>query len=192
MTKAESRVYFKEQRRIFLSTNVAIRSRKIAKHFFANFNLENINVVHSFLSISKNKEPDTFQIIGHIWQKKPHVKIVVPYTNLITDEIHNYIYLPNTDLKISRFGANEPQPETSIYVPPQEIDLLIIPLLAFDQKGNRVGYGKGHYDRLLAKCRPDALRIGISFFEPIPEITDVNSYDIPLTHAITHMGVYQF
>jgi 5-formyltetrahydrofolate cyclo-ligase len=69
-------------------------------------------------------------------------------------------------------------------VNPEAIDTAIVPLLCFDERGYRVGYGKGYYDRFLAKCRPNCLKIGLSFFEPVENIDDINEYDIPLDLCI--------
>jgi 5-formyltetrahydrofolate cyclo-ligase len=77
-------------------------------------------------------------------------------------------------------------------VEPAAFDVVLIPLLAFDVKGHRVGYGKGFYDRYLANCRPDCLKIGISFFESLASIDDVEAHDIALDMAICPTQVYDF
>lgn len=70
--------------------------------------------------------------------------------------------------------------------------MVLIPLLAFDKNGYRVGYGKGFYDRFLAECRPDVVKVGLSVFEPIDEITDLNEFDIKMDFCITPNRVWQF
>jgi 5-formyltetrahydrofolate cyclo-ligase len=55
-----------------------------------------------------------------------------------------------------------------------------------------VGYGKGCYDRFLALCRPDIIKIGFSYFEPINEISDTDKFDIPLNYCITPERIYEF
>jgi 5-formyltetrahydrofolate cyclo-ligase len=92
----------------------------------------------------------------------------------------------------SEWGIQEPNPLTSKYVQTNDIDLIIIPLLAFDALGNRVGYGKGFYDRFLIDCRPDALKIGICLDEPVQRIDDVETHDIPLDLCITPTGIHLF
>jgi 5-formyltetrahydrofolate cyclo-ligase len=72
------------------------------------------------------------------------------------------------------------------------IDLVFIPLLACDLQGNRVGYGKGFYDRFLSKCRYDVKKIGLSFFDPVDKIEDVNVFDIPLDECITPKKTWVF
>ncbi|MGO1817428.1 MAG: 5-formyltetrahydrofolate cyclo-ligase, partial [Sphingobacterium sp.] len=66
---------------------------------------------------------------------------------------------------------------------PVEIGLLdgvLVPLLVADVEGNRVGYGKGFYDRFLARCKPGVLKMGISYFPPIERIENVGAWDIPI------------
>jgi 5-formyltetrahydrofolate cyclo-ligase len=75
---------------------------------------------------------------------------------------------------------------------PQEIDLVIVPLLAFDEKGIRVGYGKGYYDRYLKDCREDCLKVGFSYFEAVERIEDADEFDVPLDFCITPNRIYVF
>ena len=74
----------------------------------------------------------------------------------------------------------------------KEIDLVLVPLLCFDKKGFRVGYGKGFYDRFLSKCRSDVLKIGLSYFKPVEKIEDVRDFDVALDYCITPKGVWHF
>jgi 5-formyltetrahydrofolate cyclo-ligase len=67
-----------------------------------------------------------------------------------------------------------------------------MPLLAFDSKGDRVGYGKGYYDRFLAACRKDVLKIGLSYFPPVSSIDDIEIFDKKLDFCITPERVYAF
>jgi 5-formyltetrahydrofolate cyclo-ligase len=92
-------------------------------------------------------------------------------------------------LKQNQWGIDEPEFGEEIY--PEEFDLIIVPLLAFDKSGHRVGYGKGYYDRFLSKCRPDAKRIGLSFFKPTDNI-DAEEHDLQLTSVITTAEIFTF
>ena len=85
-----------------------------------------------------------------------------------------------------------PEPVGGIVVKPTDFDIVLLPLLTFDLNGNRVGYGKGFYDRYLVNCRPDCLKIGISLFEPVDLIEEVESHDIPLDIAICPAKLYDF
>lgn len=70
--------------------------------------------------------------------------------------------------------------------------MVLVPLLSFDRRGHRVGYGKGYYDRFLRKCRPDCQKVGLSIFEPIDEISDANENDEPLDAAVTPTATIRF
>jgi 5-formyltetrahydrofolate cyclo-ligase len=67
-----------------------------------------------------------------------------------------------------------------------------VPLLAFDEKGFRVGYGKGFYDRFLKQCKDGGIKIGLSYFNPIDTIEDAGEFDVPLNFCITPQKVYVF
>jgi 5-formyltetrahydrofolate cyclo-ligase len=69
---------------------------------------------------------------------------------------------------------------------------VLIPLLAFDKKGNRVGFGKGYYDKFLVHCKPTVLKVGLSFFDPVDEIEDIIGIDIPLDFCVTPKAIHFF
>ena len=94
------------------------------------------------------------------------------------------------EFAISDWGI--PEPVGGTIVKPTDFDIVLIPLLAFDKNGQRVGYGKGFYDRYLLNCRPDCLKIGISLFDPVDLIEEVESHDIPLDIAICPAKLYDF
>ncbi len=77
-------------------------------------------------------------------------------------------------------------------VPVAMIEVVFVPLLAFDQQGHRVGYGKGFYDQFLSECNPETIKIGLSFFETEDTIDDVFELDIPLNYCVTPSKIYQF
>ncbi len=109
-----------------------------------------------------------------------------------TKAMEHYLWNDETKLVTNRWGIQEPDPETSQPIKIQSIDSILIPLLAFDKKGSRVGYGGGYYDRFLPQCRPDALKIGLSFFEPIEEVEDVADWDVKLDVCVTPTVVYHW
>ena len=70
--------------------------------------------------------------------------------------------------------------------------MIFIPLVAYDLIGNRVGYGKGYYDRFLKSLNSNTLKIGLSLFEPVEEIIDINNYDISMDICVTPNSIYDF
>ena len=91
-------------------------------------------------------------------------------------------------LKVNNFGFLEPV-QTSKTTKP---DLIVAPLLAFDKSKNRLGYGKGYYDRFLKLTNNSTLKIGLSFFDPITKIQDIDDNDVKLDYCITPKQVYKF
>ena len=75
---------------------------------------------------------------------------------------------------------------------PRLVDVVFIPLLAYDIKGNRVGYGKGFYDRFLTKCKNDLLKVGLSFFPPENQIIKTNNNDIAIDICVTPNKIFKF
>jgi 5-formyltetrahydrofolate cyclo-ligase len=108
--------------------------------------------------------------------------------------LKHYELTPATPLTQNRWGIPEPVTEEAAEVLPPLFDAVLVPLLACDQWGHRVGYGGGFYDRFLAQCRPGALFIGLSILAeaPVVEIADVLSTDVPLHACITPSGVWNF
>lgn len=147
--------------------------------------------VHVFLPIRKNNEVDTFSILNYFKYEHPRLKIVVPRTDFENLTIRNILY----DHDYTILGCNKydiPEPIHGQTVPASEIDAAFIPLLACDKLGNRVGYGKGFYDRFLTGCSPDVFKIGLSLFDPVDAISDINEFDIPLDICITPRKTWIF
>lgn len=84
------------------------------------------------------------------------------------------------------------EPISGKVIAPEQLDMVFVPLVAFDNKGFRVGYGKGYYDRYLPHCRPDAIRVGFSYFEAVQGIEDISQFDVPLNFCITPYRNYEF
>ena len=70
--------------------------------------------------------------------------------------------------------------------------MVFVPLLVFDQHGHRVGYGKGYYDRFLDQCSESTLKVGLTFFDPVTKIEDIETHDISLDFALTPERIYAF
>jgi 5-formyltetrahydrofolate cyclo-ligase len=68
---------------------------------------------------------------------------------------------------------------------------VVVPLLSFDKRGHRVGYGKGFYDRFLSECSRDCIKIGLSFFAPVEVIDDVNRHDVTLDLFVMPSGSFR-
>ena len=142
--------------------------------------------IHCFLPIHSKGEINTSPIIQYCW--KNNIDIVVPVSNFEDGTLKNAQFRPHTKTKQTKNNITEPI--DPIWKKNDNIDIVITPLLAFDPKGYRVGYGKGFYDRFFASLHKDAKRIGISLFKPCKGIENITEQDIPLTHCVTPNKTY--
>jgi 5-formyltetrahydrofolate cyclo-ligase len=157
---------------------------------FQQLDFSNIKCIHLFLPITEKREPDTWLIRNWLKIYHPHIKIVFPKTNFRTLAMKSYA--DDADLQLAENNYDIPEPVTGNVIDVREIDMVILPLLIFDKLGYRVGYGKGFYDRFCALCKQGTQFIGLSMFEPVDSIDDVNEYDIWMHACITPEKVWRW
>lgn len=167
-------------------------SGRIAERLFAVLSGRSIDFLHIFLPITSGKEVDTWLMIKWLQEEKKEVRIVLPRIITGSRELEHYVYNSEVPLVVNRWAIPEPDPEENAPIFPEQLDVVIIPLLCFDASGYRVGYGGGYYDRFLAKCKPDVIKIGLSFFEVGPSIDDIDEYDIAMDYSITPDRTFNF
>jgi len=143
---------------------------------------------HLFLSIAEQKEIDTENIL-HILQGKDK-NVVLSKTNIKEHKLEHFLLTDSSMIRKNRW--NIPEPEGGIPIAPQQIEVVFVPLLAFDEEGHRIGYGKGFYDTFLSECKPDVIKIGLSFFEAESPFNEVFSSDIPLDYCVSPNKIYSF
>lgn len=150
----------------------------------------NLNVIMSFWPLESHGEMNTHLYTRYLEITIPNVRIAFPVIDSSANEMHAILVDDNTEFVENKYGIAEPAEGEE--VPPDEIDLIFVPLLAFDKNGYRVGYGKGYYDRFLSLCRPDVMTVGFSYFEAVDKIEDTHQYDVPLNFCITPHKIYEF
>lgn len=187
MTKAELRRTYKVLRQQLSENQVEDLSLSIANQLLT-LPIWNFNFYHIFLSITEQKEVNTDYILNILSGKDKH--IVISKSNFSTLEMSHFLLADNTVIKKS--ALHIPEPIDGISISSNQIEVVFIPLLAFDKSGHRVGYGKGFYDNFLKDCNPETLKIGLSFFEAEEEITDVFEGDIQLDYCVTPEEIYSF
>ena len=143
---------------------------------------------HLFLTIEEQKEINTEYILQILAGKDK--EIVISKCDFATLGMTHFLLTDNT--KIKKNSYNVPEPVDGLEVPDAKIDVVFVPLLAYDKHGNRVGYGKGFYDNFLSKCKPETIKIGLSFFPPEEKIEDVSENDVKLDFCVTPEGVICF
>ncbi|OIN56996.1 5-formyltetrahydrofolate cyclo-ligase [Arsenicibacter rosenii] len=147
--------------------------------------------VHCFLPITRQNEVDTWPVIRWLWQQ-PGAEVIVPVTDFGGGSLAHVRLQPDTPLITNAYGIQEPDLTHHKPVSPDALDVVLVPLLVADQQGQRVGYGGGFYDRFLAQCRPDCLKTGLSFFDPVERIADSFAGDIPLDSCIIRSHISYF
>lgn len=190
MDKALLRKIFFEKRKGLSRSNYWILMDQIMDQV-KQMNWSNYKVVHIFLPIKKHLEVDTFSILEYFKNNIPQLKIIIPRTNFETFEMESVLYDHEHTILV-RNKYDIPEPLKGKIIPNNQIDLVLLPLLAFDKQGNRVGYGKGFYDRFLTQCRSDVKKVGISLFDPVEEISDTNQFDNKLDLCICPDKVWVF
>jgi len=143
---------------------------------------------HIFLPITEQKEVDT-ELILHLLSGKDK-EIIISKADFETRKMTHFLLTDNTKIKKNEY--NIPEPVDGIEVPSNKIQVVFIPLLAYDKQGHRVGYGKGFYDRFLGECAPETIKIGLSFFEPETSISDTHDDDIRMDYCISPKNSYNF
>jgi len=147
--------------------------------------------VHLFLPIRERKEVDTFEIISFFKEHYPEINLVIPRTDFMQKRMENVLFdHERTILQKNRFHI--PEPVFGEIIPVEKIDAVFIPLLAFDLEGNRIGYGGGFYDRFLVTCRKDVFKVGLSLFDPLPDLIEKEPFDVNLDACITPHQIFYF
>lgn len=189
MTKSELRKIYLARQRSLSPSERESKSRDIAELFFQNTDLINTRFLHCFIAIQKFNEIDTSFIFDRLWTGFPQITTAVPRVIIETGETENLVFRPDTELVQNSWQIYEPAHNE--FVLTGNMDIVLVPGLAFDTFGHRVGYGKGFYDRFLAKCRPDCLKLGLSYFPPVEEISDVWDADVRLDCCITPERIFE-
>jgi 5-formyltetrahydrofolate cyclo-ligase len=187
MTKKELRIKYKSFRKELSAEVISEKSLAIANQLLP-LPIWDKNYFHLFLPIKEHNEVDTEYIL-HLLSGKDK-NIVISRSDFETYKMHHVLLTDTTKLVVNEYGIAEPEDGTEVDV--SKIDVVFIPLLAFDKKGHRVGYGKGFYDKFLSECNDGSLKIGLSFFEPEEAIDDVFENDVALDYCVTPTGVHRF
>jgi 5-formyltetrahydrofolate cyclo-ligase len=205
MTKKELRKVFLAKRMGLTTAEITQKSEDIGVQLLQMPQFLAATAIHTFLPIATKNEIDTFAIIKKIQHHFPQKQIFVPRIVPNTNDLIHILIEPQTQFQLDKWGIPEPvvgntTPHTSHLTPNTQhltpntshLAFILIPLLAYDQHGHRVGYGKGFYDKFLAHCSPSTFKIGLSFFEPSEDIEDTNEHDIRLNACITPIKIWKF
>ncbi|MGV9005013.1 5-formyltetrahydrofolate cyclo-ligase [Flavobacterium sp.] len=187
MIKKEARSKYKALRQKLSSDEIEENSLVIGNKLL-ELDIWNYTYFHLFLTIDEKQEVDTEFILQILHGKDKEV--VVSKSNFETRQMAHFLMTDNTTFQKNEYNIYEPV--NGLTVPVEMIDVVFVPLLAYDVTGHRVGYGKGFYDLFLSNCRPNVIKIGVSLYEPEDEIEDVLETDIRLDFCVTPTTIHRF
>lgn len=185
MQKRELRKKYKDLRKKNTENQIEKMSIAIAQNLLL-LPIWDKEYYHIFLPITTQNEVKTEFILKILLEKNK--KIVVSKSNFDTRILTHFLWSENIEIQKNEYQI--PEPIGGVEISDKKIDVVFVPLLAFDKKGNRVGYGKGFYDIFLSKCKSDVVKIGLSFFESEEEITDTLISDIKMNYCVTPKKTY--
>ncbi len=139
--------------------------------------------------VSFAKEVDTFSLIERSLNLGK--RVAVPYIVSVEGEMVPAIVKSLQDLEPGPWGILQPKKEKLEVIQPQKLDFLIVPGVAFDRKGNRLGRGKGFYDRFLSHLPPSLPRISLVYSFQIVEEIPVDKHDLPVNLIITEKEIIE-
>lgn len=185
--KKELRVHYKNLRKELSEEDIEEKSLAIANNLI-QLPIWDKTYYHVFLPIEEQREVNTEYVL-HLLSGKDK-EIVVSKSDFETRGMTHFLLTDNTKIKKNEY--NIPEPVNGLQVPSETIEVVFVPLLVFDVSGNRVGYGKGFYDKFLSECKPETIKIGLSFFEAENQIEDVFESDVKLDYCVTPLKIYTF
>lgn len=153
---------------------------QLVDRLFETIDLSEVKYLHIFLPITKFKEVDTWQIINRLKKDFSHIKLVIP--KVAGNNLEHYQFESKDQLLEDKWGI--PEPTRGTFVSPNQIDLVLVPLVVADQLGNRIGYGKGYYDKFLSQCNANTQKIGLSLLPLLEEKIDSEVTDVRLDGCI--------
>lgn len=182
MSKENVRKETLAARKAISMEDLIIKSDSIKEKLFSTELYKNSNTIMAYIDF--RNEVLTEKIIKTAIADGKRIVIpisVVETRQLILSEVINY----DTELEAGAYGILEPKPEYIREVDPLTVDLVLIPGVAFDERGFRVGYGAGYYDRFLEKVRPDTSKIALSLELQMVEYAYEDSHDVPVDIVLT-------
>ena len=185
-----------EARRKYMDMRTALKASAIDKYEdlmliqFQQLPIDIPECILAYLPFKKYREYNPDLVLKYCAFKNPALRICYPVLDDRQTEMHAVEMEDDPKITKNKYGIDEPIDGKRIH--PSQISMVLVPLLAFDLEGNRVGYGKGFFDKFLTLCEPEAIKIGCSFFDAETTIADIDQYDIPLDYCVTPLRNYIF
>lgn len=161
------------------------KSEEITQHLLESDFYKNSKVIMAYIDFRNEVKTESF-IKKAVEDGK---RVVIPISlvetrQLLLSEIIDY----DNELTPGAYGILEPKPEFIREVDPQLVDLVLVPGVAFDNRGYRIGYGAGYYDRFLERVRKETNKVALAFDLQIVEHAHEDSHDFPVQYILTESG----
>jgi 5-formyltetrahydrofolate cyclo-ligase len=189
MHKKEARKIY-NQKRIDISYSDKLKWDDLILINFQTVEMPFLDAVFSFYPMEERNEVNAILITDYLHFRNPSLQICYPKMSVKEPAMEAVACKADTVFEANAINILEPL-ESEI-IAPEDIDLVLVPMLLCDVRGNRVGYGKGYYDRYLSRCRPSCIKVGLSYFEPVDKIDDADEFDVALDFCITPQKAYVF
>jgi len=163
---------------------IAAKSGEIVQRLMELREIRESSTLMVFLSFGSEVITDGLIELGWDAGKRIVVPLCRPESRVLTPCLIGGF----DELETGHYGIREPKADRLRVVPPEEIDAVLVPAVAFDRRGYRVGYGGGYYDRFLPKA-PQAVTIGAVFAcQIVPEVPR-DRYDVQVERIVTEEGI---
>lgn len=189
MTKQQLRKLYREKRAA-ISSREKLKLDDLLLIQFQRLAFEEVDTLLTYWPMASQAEPNTHLFSGYLRHTIPGLQIAYTISNLTSYSMEAHVIDEDTVYHTNKWGITEPV--NGEHIAPESIDLVFVPMLVCDEEGFRAGYGKGFYDRYLARCRPEVLKVGFSYFEPVEKIIDTQPFDVSLDYCITPATIYEF
>lgn len=190
MNKQALRDEYKALRKALSPDQLNEQSKLICTSVIKLISQQNLKNIHLFLPIGKNKEVNTWPLYHSLIISEKRT-VVLSKTHWESKSLSHHRMTAGDQLEESGLGIPEPVHDRIFDI--NELDLVLVPLLSFDLKGHRIGYGAGFYDRFLSQCPSKTLKVGLSLVPPLAsELIPTDDHDIALDLCITPDQVYDF
>ncbi len=187
-TKQELRIEYRQLRKALDQEHIEQNSQMIRDRFIEWLDEHpELMHFHLFFPINRFNEVNTFYI-KEVLESREKI-LYTSQTNRENTALETLKLPRDVEFFFDEWGI--PVPQESIMVSPAKLQVVLVPLLAYDHQGNRVGFGKGYYDGFLGPLGSQVIKIGLSFFDPEEDFTS-ESHDVALDMCITPEKIYTF
>lgn len=185
-SKRELRLRAKETRNSLGATERCEKSKAICAQLFRIINDKNAENIFTYIAVGS--EVNLEYLLSALYKSEKEYCISFP-GSMEKGEMNALKPFSNSDFTMSAYGISVPKEECSLIIQPEELDIIIVPLLLFDDCKHRLGYGGGYYDRYLTKAE-NAIKIGVGFEEQKHEKLPHEPHDFTMDMIVSDKKIY--